>query len=61
MQARRHGRGRYGHGHSTFSRAMATNAYGHITFHVQVILCATLRDALGFTVGLYEVGMSPHT
>jgi hypothetical protein len=31
------------------------------TFHVQIILCAALRDALGFTVGIYKVRLSPHT
>ena len=31
-QGWRHGNGRYGHGHTTFSTTMATNGFGHSTF-----------------------------
>ena len=32
VQRRRHGNGRYGHGHTTFRSTMATNGFSHSTF-----------------------------
>jgi hypothetical protein len=37
------------------SGALTANACGHSIFHAEVIFCAALRNALGFSVGLCKV------